>query len=209
MAESGATCGEAVGVELGTEGDSDFCEGAVSVEGGVDGVVLANGEADFPFSGEAVTPRGDAVGVVVVVGSVEASFAGVVAGASGDDKDVPPKTVVPAPLLKVAPPPVFHAGTVSGLFNAAWPKADGPPEVNALNPPPALGVGVVDFASAGFAPPNVASPPDANVPNPPSLSNVDVEGVLIGVAIGVVDIGVPRPTLPKLDWPKAGCPNPD
>lgn len=166
----------------------------------------ANGETDFPFSGEAVAPRGDAVGVVVAVGSAEVNidFTGVVAGASGDADGVPPKTVVPVPLLKVASPPVFHTGTESGFFGAAWPNADGPLEANAPNPPPALIAGVADFVSAGLTPPNVASPPDANAPNPPPLPNVEEGVVLMGVAIGVVDIGVSRPVLPNPAWPNAG-----
>ncbi len=169
-------------------------------------MALASGEADFPFSGEAVAPRGDAVGVMVAAGSVEVNinFTGVVAGASGDADGVPPKTVVPVPLLKVASPPVFHAGTESGLFDAAWPNADSPLEANAPKPPPGLIAGAANFVSAGFVPPNVASPPDANAPNPPPLPNVEGDVVVMGVAIGVVDIGVPRPVLPNADWPNAG-----
>lgn len=118
LADSAAICGEAVGEGLDADGDGAFW-GVAAVEGGVDSVALANGEAGFTFSGEVVALRGDAVGVVIVVGSVEVNidFTEVVAGASGDD-DVPPKTVVPVPLLKVASPPVFHAGTESSLFDA-------------------------------------------------------------------------------------------
>lgn len=52
--------------------------------------------------------------------------------------------------------------------------------------------------------PNVAGPPDAKAPNPPPLPNAEEDVVLIGVTIGVVDIGVPRPVLPNADWPNAG-----
>ena len=118
LAESPETCGEVVGVVLGADGVWDFWVAAGVVEGVVDGVPLANGEADFPFTGEAAPPRGVAVGVVVAAGSVEANndFTGVVAGGADG---VSPKTVVPVPLLKVVSPPVFHAGTESGLFDAA------------------------------------------------------------------------------------------
>lgn len=169
----------------------------------VDDVVLANGEEDFPFSGEAAAPRGVAVGVVVAVGPAEVNidFTGVVDGATGGADGVPPKTVVPVPLLKVASPSVFHAGTESGLFDAAWPNADTPPEANAPNAPPGLIAGTADFVSAGFAPPNVASPPDANAPNAPPLPNAEGDVGLTGVTIGVVDMGVPRPVLPNPDWP--------
>jgi hypothetical protein len=61
--------------------------------------------------------------------------------------------------------------------------------------------GAEDFVSTGF--PNVAGPPDANAPNAPPLPNVEEDVGLIGVAIGVVDIGVPRPVLPNPDWPNA------
>jgi hypothetical protein len=170
------------------------------VEGGF--VALANGEADFPFSGGVVAPRGDAAGVVVAAGSEEnIDFTGVVAGASRDADGVAPNTVVPVPLVKLASPPVFQAGTESGLFDAAWPNADSPPEANAPNPPPALTAGAADFVSTGFVSPNVASPPDANAPNPPP--NVE-DVVLMGVTIGVVDIGVPRPVLANPDWPNPG-----
>lgn len=167
-------------------------------------MALENGEADFSFSGGVLAPKGEAVGVVVV-GSFEVNidFTGVVAGASGDADDDPPKTVEPVPLLKLASPVVFHAGTASGLFDAAWPNADSPPEANAPNAPPALIAGAADFVSTGFASPNVASPPDANAPNPPPLPNVE-DVVLTGVTIGVVDIGVPRPVLPNPDWPNPG-----
>lgn len=122
---------------------------------------------------------------------------------NGDVDGVPPKTVVPVPLIKVASP-VFHAGTASSLFDAVWPNAESPVEVNALNPPLELIAGAAEFVSADFAPPNVVSPPDANAPNPPPLPNVEEDVGLIGVAIGVVDIGVPTPALPNPD-----CPNPD
>lgn len=177
-------------------------EGASTVEGGV--VAPVNGEADFPFSGGGVAPRGDAAGVVVASGSeVNIDFTGVVAGASRDVDGVPPKTVVPVPLLKLASPLVFHAGTESGLFDAAWPNADSPLEANAPNPPPAPIAEAADFVSTGFVSPKVASPPDANAPNPPPLPNVE-DVVLMGVTIGVVDIGVPRPVLPNPDWPNPG-----
>lgn len=85
--------------------------------GVVDDAAPVNGEGDFPFSGEAAPPGGVAVGVVV--GSVEVNidivFTGVVAGGADG---VPPKTVVPVPLL-IMSPPVFHAGTESCLFEAA------------------------------------------------------------------------------------------
>jgi hypothetical protein len=82
----------------------------------VDDVAPVN-EGDFAFSGEAAPPGGVVVGVVVAAGSVEVNidFTGVVAGGADG---VPPKTVVPVPLLIVSPP-VFHAGTESGLFEAA------------------------------------------------------------------------------------------
>ena len=119
LAESPEICGEVVGVVLGADGDWDFWVAAGVVEGVVDDVPLANGEVDFPFSGGVAPPRGVAVGVVVAADSVEANsdFTGVVAGGAADG--VPPKTVVPVPLLKVVSPPVFHAGTESGLFDAA------------------------------------------------------------------------------------------
>ena len=192
FAESAEVCGEVVGVELGA--------GVGVVEGGVDDVAVANEEGDFSFSGEVAAPRGGAAGVVVAVTSVEANidFTGVLAGGANG---VSPKTVVPVPLLNVASPPVFHAGTASGLLDAAWPNADIPLEANALNAPPGLVAGAEVFVSAGF--PNVAGPPDANAPNAPPLPNVEEDVGLIGVAIGVVDIGVPRPVLPNPDWPNA------
>ena len=53
---------------------------------------------------------------------------------------------------------------------------------------------------------NVAGPPDANALNPPPLPNVEGEVALIGVTMGVVDMGVPSPVLPNprpADWPNA------
>ena len=167
------------------------------VKGGVNGVVLAiDGLA---FSSD-VAAGGDMTGVVLGAGSAEGKrdFAGVVAGASGDADDVPPKTLDPVPLPNVASPPVFHAGTESGPVDAAWLNADGPLEANAPKPPPPLIVAPT-FVSAGFAPLNVAGLPDRNALNAPPPPKVEGEVVLTGVTIGVVDMGVPNPVLPKPD----------
>lgn len=176
----------------------------MTVKGEADGVVLANDEA--AFSGEAAVRTGDVEGVVLAAGlaGAKGDFTGVVVCATGDADVVPPKTAEPAPLPKVASPPVFHAGTESDLFDAAWLNADGPPEANAPNPPPPEVAGVPCFASAGFALLNVASPPDANALNPPPPPNVEGDVVLMGVTMGVVDMGVPGPALPNPDWPNDG-----
>jgi hypothetical protein len=149
------------------------------------------------FTGGAVA-GGDRTGVVLEAGSAEGKrdFAGVVAGTIGDADDVP-KTLDPVPLPNVASPPVFHAGTESGVVDAAWPNADGPLEANAPNPPPPLIVEAPSFVSAGFEPLNVAGPPDANVLNAPPPPKVEGDVVLTGVTMGVVDMGVPSPVLPN------------
>lgn len=156
-----------------------------------------------PFSSE-VDAGGDKTGVVLEA-EEKGDFAGVAADTSDDADDVPPKTLDPVPPPNVASPPVFHAGTESGVVDAAWTNADGPLEANALNPPPPLIVGVPSFVSAGFEPLNVAGPPDANAPNAPPPPKVEGDVVLTGVTMGVVDMGVPNPVLLNpADWP-----NPD
>ena len=166
-------------------------------EGGVNGVASADDAA--AFSSEVVV-GGEKAGVVLGAGSAEAKrdFAGVAADTSGDVDDFAPKTLDPVPLPNVASPPVFHAGTDSAAVEAAWPNADGPLEANAPNAPPPLIVGVASLVSAGFEPLKVAGPPDANVLNAPPPPK-DGDAVLMGVTMGVVDMGVPSPVFPNAD----------
>lgn len=194
-----------VGGEVGAaesigDGGSDPLEGLAVANEEADGVLPANGGAVLASEAAA---GGDKAGVVLAAASAEVrrDFTGVVAGTSSDADDVPPKTVDPVPLPNVASPPVFHAGTESGVFDAVWPNADDPAEANALNPPPPLVVGAPGFVSAGFEPLNVAGPPDANALNTPPLPNVEGDVALMGVTIGVVDMGVPSPVLLNPDRP--------
>jgi hypothetical protein len=79
-------------------------------------VASANGGPAFP--GGAVA-GGGGTGVVLEAGSAEGKDFAAVADTSGDADDVPPKTLDPVPLPNVASPPVFHAGTESGVVDAA------------------------------------------------------------------------------------------
>jgi hypothetical protein len=110
LAASAGISGEVGAVEVGEDCDCDFA--GVVVIGEVDGVVVLA----RVLSAEVAIARGDVEGVVLATGAAGPNgddFIGVVPGA-------PPKTVEPAPLAKVASPPVFHAGTEEpDLSNAA------------------------------------------------------------------------------------------
>jgi len=118
------TSGEVGAGESSSDGgDSDLLEGVIDEKEGVDLIAAAAG--GVAFSSE-VAAGGEKAGVVLATGSADAKglLTGVVACASGEDDDVPPKTVDPVPLPNVASPPVFHAGTTSGVLDTAWPNAD-------------------------------------------------------------------------------------
>ena len=185
--------GDVGGVESASAGGLDVLEGVAMTKGEVDGVVLANDEA--AFSSEVVA-GGEKAGVVLAAGSAEAKrdFTGVGVDPGGDVEDVP-KTADPVPPPNVASPPVFQAGTELGVVDAAGPNADSPPEANAPNAPPLLVARAPGLVSACFEPLNVAVPPDANALNGPPLPKVEGDVVLMGVTMGVVDMGVPRPVL--------------
>ena len=59
--------------------------------------------------------------------------------------------------------------------------------------------GAPGFVSAGFEPLKVAVPPDANALKAPPLPKVEGDVALIGVTMGVVDMGVLSPVLPNAD----------
>jgi hypothetical protein len=160
--------------------------------------VLANGEATFSSD---VVAGGENAGVVLAAGSAEVKrdFTGVVVDPSGDAEGAPPKTVDPVPPPNVVSPPVFQAGVEVGVVDVAWPNADSPLEANAPNAPAPLVAGAPGFVSAGLEPLKVAVPPDAKALNAPPLPKAEGDVALMGVTMGVVDMGVPSPVFPNAD----------